>query len=68
MSLRYYLITLVLAAGITAWISYLRETRAPKDVAKIFFWVVVALGLVAGVVAGIAALLAWLGIAESGFV
>jgi len=37
-------------------------------VAKIFFWVVVALGLVAGVVAGIAALLAWLGIAESGFV
>lgn len=67
-SFRYYVICFVVVLVLTLLICWVRQTRTRPE----FFWV---MGMVAGsmlalglILAGLAKLLVWLGVAESGFI
>ena len=68
MSLRYYLITTALAIIITLVIGVTPQKKSSKQLLLIFCYVVGGLALVAGAAVGVARLLAYFGIAESGYI
>lgn len=68
MSLRYYLITTVLAIAITLAIGAATQRKSAKQLLVIFLYVVGGLALIAVTAVGVAHLLAYLGIAESGYI
>ena len=67
MSPRYYLLTATLVAVLTLVISWWKQKRTGRE----FFWVMVkvvsVLAIIVTVILGVAQLLAFLGIAQSGF-
>ena len=68
MSPRYYISTTVLIGVLTFAISYWRKKQTGKEIFEVFLKVVAAVGVIFGGVWAIAWLLAYLGIAQSGFI
>lgn len=68
MSPRYYLITTALAIVITLAIGAATQRKSSKQLSLIFCYVVGGLALIAGAAVGVAQLLAYFGIAESGYI
>lgn len=67
MSPRYYIGTAVLIGVLTFVISYWRNKQTGKEIFGVFIKIVTAIGVLVGGVIAIAWLLAYLGIAQSGF-
>ena len=67
MSLRYYIGTTVLIGVLTFVISFWKKKQTGKEIFGIFVKVVTATALLVGGVIAIAWLLAYLGVAQSGF-
>jgi len=67
MSPRYYIGTTVLIGVLTFAISFWKKKQTGKEIFEVFLKVVTATGVIVGVVVAIAWLLAYLGIAQSGF-
>ena len=68
MSARYYWISFAIVFALTVLISWVKQTRTRKEFFKIMLAVTIGFLLVVAVVAGLAKLLAYWGIAESGFI
>ncbi len=67
MSARYYIVTAILVVGLTLAISWWKEKRSTREILVVFCQVAGGLALIFLGVAGLAKLLAVLGVAESGF-
>ena len=68
MSARYYLISFVIVMVLTTIISWVKQTRTPREFFMIMLGVTLGFaGFVLGLI-GLAKLLEFLGVAESGFV
>ena len=67
MSPRYYISTAILIGGLTFAISYWKNKQTGKEISMIFIKVLTATGVIVGGVLALAWLLAYLGIAQSGF-
>lgn len=67
MSPRYYLLTTILVAVLTGIISVWQQKQTRREIFGVMVKVVLALAVIAGGVFGLAQLLAFLGIAQSGF-
>ena len=67
MSPRYYIGTAVLIGVLTFVISYWRNKQTGKEIFEVFIKIVAATSVIVGGVIAIAWLLAYLGVAQSGF-
>jgi len=67
MSPRYYIGTTVLIGVLTFAISFWKKKQTSKQIFGVFIKIVTAIGVLVGGVIAIAWLLAYLGIAQSGF-
>ena len=67
MSPRYYIGTTVLIGVLTFVISFWKKKQTGKEIFGVFIKIVMATGVIVGAVITIAWLLAYLGIAQSGF-
>ena len=67
MSPRYYIGTTVLIGVLTFAISFWKKKQPSKEIFGVFIKIVTAIGVLVGGVIAIAWLLAYLGIAQSGF-
>ena len=67
MSPRYYIGTTVLIGVLTFAISFWKKKQTSKEIFGVFIKIVTATGVLGGGVNAIAWLLAYLGIAQSGF-
>ena len=67
MSPRYYISTTILIGVLTFAISYWQKKQTGREIFVIFLKVVTATAVIVGVVLAIVWLLAYLGIAQSGF-
>ena len=67
MSPRYYIVTTVLIGVLTFVISLWKKKQTGKEIFGIFIKVVTATAVIVGGVIAIAWLLAYLGVAQSGF-
>ena len=68
MSLRYYIGTAVLIGILTFTISFWTKKQTGKEIFEVFFKVVAVFGAIIGGVLALGWLLAFLGIAQSGFI
>ena len=68
MSPRYYLISAFIVAVLTLAISWWKQKKTAKEVFVVFGQVVILLAVLLGAVFSVAELLAYLGIAQSGFI
>ena len=67
MSPRYYLLTATLVAVLTLVISWWKQRRTGHEIFWVMVKVVSILAIIVTVILGVAQLLAFLGIAQSGF-
>ena len=67
MSPRYYISTAILIGGLTFAISYWKNKQTGKEIFMVFMKVLTATGAIVGGVLAIGWLLAYFGIAQSGF-
>ena len=67
MSPRYYIGTTVLIGVLTFAISFWKKKQTSKEIFGVFIKIVTAIGVLVGGVIAIAWLLAYLGVAQSGF-
>jgi len=67
MSPRYYVGTAIFLGVLTFAISYLKNKQTGKEILMIFVKVLIATGFIVGGVLAVAWLLAYLGVAQSGF-
>ncbi|MBT3185421.1 MAG: hypothetical protein HOG63_06710 [Nitrospina sp.] len=67
MSPRYYLGTAILVAVLTLAISVWKKKQTRREIFMVMVKVILALAVIAGGVFGVAQLLAFLGVAQSGF-
>ena len=67
MSPRYYVSTTILIGVLTFAISYWQKKQTGREIFVVFLKVVTATAVIVGVVLAIVWLLAYLGIAQSGF-
>ena len=67
MSPRYYIGTAILIGGLTFAISYWTKKQTAKEIFMVFMKVLTATGVIVGGVLSLAWLLAYFGIAQSGF-
>ena len=67
MSPRYYLLTATLVAVLTLVISWWKQKRTGREIFRVMVKVVSILAIIVTVILGVAQLLAFLGIAQSGF-
>ncbi|MBT5762827.1 MAG: hypothetical protein HOI59_03085 [Nitrospina sp.] len=67
MSPRYYLGTAILVAVLTLAISVWKKKQTKREIFLVMVKVILALAVIAGGVLGVAQLLAFLGVAQSGF-
>ena len=67
MSPRYYISTAIFIGGLTFAISYWKNKQTGKEIFMVFMNVLTTTGVIIGVVLALAWLLAYLGIAQSGF-
>ena len=67
MSPRYYLFTTILVAVLTLAISWWKKKQTGREIFWVMVKVVSVLAVIAGGIVGVAQLLAFLGIAQSGF-
>ena len=67
MSPRYYLLTATLVAVLTLVISWWKQKRTGREIFWVMVKVVSVLVIIVTVILGVAQLLAFLGIAQSGF-
>ena len=67
MSPRYYLGTAVLVAVLTLAISVWKKTQTGREIFWVMVKVILGLTVIVGGVLGVAQLLAFLGVAQSGF-
>lgn len=67
MSPRYYLFTTILVAVLTLAISWWKQKHTGREIFWVMVKVVSVLAVIAGGIVGVAQLLAFLGIAQSGF-
>jgi H+/gluconate symporter-like permease len=67
MSPRYYLFTTILIAFLTLTISWWKQKKTGRDIFWIMVKVVFMLGMIVGGIVGLAQLLAFFGVAQSGF-
>ena len=67
MSPRYYLITTILVAVLTLAISWWKQKQTAREIFLVMVKVVSVIAIIVGVIVGVAQLLAYLGIAQSGF-
>ena len=67
MSPRYYISTAIFIGGLTLAISYWKNKQTRKEIFMVFVKVLTATGIIVGGVLALAWLLAYLGIAQSGF-
>ena len=68
MSPRYYLVSAFIVAVLTLAISWWKQKKTAKEVFVVFGQVVILWVFLLGVVFGLAELLKYLGIAQSGFI
>jgi len=68
MSLRYYIGTAVLTGILTLTISFWKKKQTGKEIFEVFVKVVAVFGAIVGGVLALGWLLAFLGIAQSGFI
>ena len=67
MSPRYYISTAIFIGGLTFAISYWKNKQTGKEIFMVFLKVLTATGIIIGGVLVLAWLLAYLGVAQSGF-
>ena len=67
MSPRYYISTAIFIGGLTFAISYWKNKQTGKEIFMVFVKVLTAMGIIVGGVLVLAWLLAYLGVAQSGF-
>ena len=67
MTPRYYIATTVLIGVLTFVVSFWKKKQTSKEIFGVFIKIVTAIGVLVGGVIAIAWLLAYLGIAQSGF-
>ena len=67
MSPRYYISTAIFIGGLTFAISYWKNKQTGKEIFMVFVKVLTAMGIIIGGVLVLAWLLAYLGVAQSGF-
>lgn len=67
MSPRYYIGTTILIVVLTFAISYWKKKQTRREIFGVFVKVVIAIAVIAGGIVGVAQLLAYLGVAQSGF-
>lgn len=67
MSPRYYLFTAVLVAVLTLAISWWKQKQTGREIFMVMVKVVSALAIIVAGVLGVAQLLAFMGVAQSGF-
>ena len=67
MSPRYYLFTTILVAVLTLAISWWKQKQTGREIFLVMVKVIAVLAVIAGGIVGLAQLLAFLGIAQSGF-
>ena len=67
MSPRYYISTTILIGALTFAISYWQKKQTGREIFVVFLKVVIAITMIVGGVLAIVWLLAYLGIAQSGF-
>ena len=68
MSPRYYLVSAFIVAVLTLAISWWKQKKTAKEVFVVFGQVVILLAVLLGAAFGVAELLAYLGIAQTGFI
>ena len=68
MSPRYYLASAFIVAVLTLAISWWKQKKTAKEVFVVFGQVVILLAVLLGAVFSVAELLAYLGIAQTGFI
>ena len=68
MSPRYYLVSAFIVAVLTLAISWWKQKKTAKEVFVVFGQVVILLVVLLGAVFSVAELLAYLGIAQTGFI
>ena len=68
MSPRYYLVSAFIVAVLTLAISWWKQKKTAKEVFVVFGQVVILLAVLLGAVFSVAELLAYLGIAQTGFI
>ena len=68
MSPRYYLISAFIVAVLALAISWWKQKKTAKEVFVVFGQVVILLAVLLGAVFSVAELLAYLGIAQTGFI
>ena len=68
MSPRYYLVSGIIVFILTIVISWWKEAKSSKEILVVFCQVVLLLILLVGLMIGFSELLAYLGIAQSGFI
>ena len=64
---RYYIGTAIFIGGLTFVISYWKKKQTGKEIFMVFLKVLIVMGVIIGAVVAIAWLLAYFGIAKSGF-
>ena len=67
MSPRYYLFTAMLVAVLTLVISWWKQKQTGREIFRVMVKVVSTLAIIVGGILGVAQLLAFLGVAQSGF-
>ncbi|MZH02298.1 MAG: hypothetical protein F3745_02530 [Nitrospinae bacterium] len=67
MSPRYYLFTTILVAVLTLAISWWKQKQTGREIFLVMVKVIAVLAIIAGGIVGLAQLLAYLGVAQSGF-
>ncbi|MBC8287954.1 MAG: hypothetical protein H8E42_10830 [Nitrospinae bacterium] len=67
MSPRYYLFTAILVAFLTLTISWWKQKQTGREIFWVMVKVVAALAVIVGGVLGVAQVLAFFGVAQSGF-
>ena len=68
MSLRYYLVSAFIVSVLTLAISWWKQKKTAKEVFVVFGQVVILLAVLLGAVFSVAELLAYLGVAQTGFI
>jgi hypothetical protein len=67
MSPRYYLFTTILIAVLTLTVSWWKQKQTGRDIFWIMVKVVLVLAIIVGGIVGVAQLMAFFGVAQSGF-
>ena len=68
MSPRYYLVSTIIVVVLTIAVSWWKQKKTIKEVFVVFGQVVILLAVLLGAVFSVAELLAYLGIAQTGFI